>query len=112
MVASRSRWSRAVPYVPEVSYLGLAPEFAHEPAMSLRGGDDGLDHVRALLRDAPSRLAEGGFLVVEVGEAREALLDAYPSLPFLWLDFERGGDGVFLLERDPLLGAGAYTSAD
>lgn len=95
------------PYVPEASYLGLPEEYAHEPASSLRSGEDGLEHVRRLLESAAPLLAAGGILVVEVGEARAALMAAFPELPFLWLDFERGGDGVFLLQRDQLPDANA-----
>ena len=91
------------PYVPEGSYLSLPPEYAHEPGLALRAGADGLDAVRRLLRDAAARLAPGGLLVVEVGEAAEAVDAAFPQLPFTWLDFERGGDGVFVLTRDQLV---------
>jgi ribosomal protein L3 glutamine methyltransferase len=94
------------PYVPESSYLSLPPEYAHEPATGLRGGDDGLEAVRRLLATAPPRLAPGGLLVVEVGEAAEALEQAFAALPFTWLDFERGGDGVFVLTREQLLASG------
>jgi len=40
---------------------------------------------------------------VEVGSAEEALLVAFPTVDFLWLDFEHGGEGVFLLTREELL---------
>jgi len=90
------------PYVPEASYLGLPAEYAHEPSLALRAGDDGLDLVRRLLADAPARLAPAGLLVIEVGEAAAAVEAGFPELPLTWLDFERGGDGVFVLTREQL----------
>jgi ribosomal protein L3 glutamine methyltransferase len=90
------------PYVPQSSYLALAPEYMHEPEIGLTAGADGLDVVRRLLQQSATLLAERGLLVVEVGEAAEALVDAFPQLPFTWLEFEHGGDGVFVLTREEL----------
>ena len=90
------------PYVPEASYLALPPEYAHEPDVGLRSGADGLDHVRRLLAEAAPRLGGDGLLVVEVGEAAAALEQAFPDLPFTWLDFEHGGEGVFVLRAEEL----------
>lgn len=90
------------PYVPQSSYLALAPEYMHEPEIGLTAGADGLDVVRRLLRQSATLLAERGLLVVEVGEAAEALVEAFPQLPFTWLEFEHGGDGVFALTREEL----------
>ena len=90
------------PYVPKSSYLALAPEYMHEPELGLVAGADGLDVVRRLLQQCCTHLSANGLLVVEVGEAAEALQFAFPQLPFTWLDFERGGDGVFVLSHDEL----------
>ncbi len=90
------------PYVPAASFAALTAEYAHEPALGLVAGDDGLNCVRQLLATARDHLTEDGLLVVEVGEAREAVLQAWPHTPFEWLEFERGGDGVFLLHRNLL----------
>lgn len=87
------------PYVPQSSYLALPGEYAHEPEMALSAGADGLDVVRRLLVQAAGKLAPEGILVVEVGEAAGAVQEAFPQLPFTWLEFERGGEGVFLLGR-------------
>jgi ribosomal protein L3 glutamine methyltransferase len=70
--------------------------------MALRAGADGLDVVRRILRDADQHLNDGGVLVVEVGDSDERLQQAYPSVPFLWLEFEHGGGGVFVLTKDEL----------
>jgi ribosomal protein L3 glutamine methyltransferase len=80
----------------------LPDEYRHEPDMALRAGGDGLDVVRRLLRDADAHLAPGGLLVVEVGDSDERLQQAFPTVPFVWLEFEHGGGGVFLLTKDDL----------
>jgi ribosomal protein L3 glutamine methyltransferase len=90
------------PYVPKSSYLALAPEYMHEPELGLTAGVDGLDVVRRLLAQSASHLSPHGVLVVEVGEAAQAFEHAFPQLPVTWLEFENGGDGVFVLTRDGL----------
>ena len=90
------------PYVPTAVVRALPPEYAHEPFAALDGGDDGLDVVRRILAGARERLTDDGVLIVEVGLAAEALMAAFPQVPWTWLEFERGGDGVFLLTADEL----------
>ncbi len=46
-------------------------------------------------------------MICEVGESQAALEQALPAAPFLWLEFESGGGGVFLLEREQLEDVGA-----
>lgn len=90
------------PYVGRRELRTLPAEYRHEPQLALAAGSDGLDAARAILRQAHAHLRPGGILVVEVGNAERALRRAFPQLPFVWLSFERGGGGVFLLEREQL----------
>jgi len=90
------------PYVPVQEMTHLAPEFRHEPAQGLVAGIDGMDIVVRILRDAAWHLADGGILVVEVGHYQDILTDLFPQVPFMWLDFEHGGEGVFLLDAGQL----------
>lgn len=90
------------PYVGQREMKSLPPEYRHEPQMALAAGRDGLDSVRVILREAASHLQPGGILVVEVGNTETVLRRRYPRAPFLWLEFERGGGGVFLLTREQL----------
>ena len=69
------------PYVTDRSMDALPAEYRHEPAMALAGGDDGLDAVRGIVKDAPRFLNPGGLLVVEVGHGRAAVESAYPASP-------------------------------
>jgi ribosomal protein L3 glutamine methyltransferase len=91
------------PYVGSREMRGLPREYGHEPRHALESGRDGLDSVRVILEQAASHLEPRGLLVVEVGNTERALMRAFPRLPFTWLDFERGGGGVFLLTREQLL---------
>jgi len=90
------------PYVSDAEMAALPQEYRHEPDVALRAGVDGLDVVRRILRGAEAHLEAGGVLAVEVGDSDERLQQAFPAVPFLWLDFEHGGGGVFVLTRDEL----------
>ena len=85
------------PYVGRREMSGLPPEYRHEPRLALAAGRHGLDSVRVILRQAGEHLRTRGLLIVEVGNTEAAVRRAFPRLPFLWLEFERGGGGVFLL---------------
>ena len=92
------------PYVNAESMAALPEEYRREPELALASGEDGLDFTRILLKQAARHLSPKGLLIVEIGHNREVLEQAYPELPFTWLETS-GGDGfVFLLTREQLLG--------
>jgi ribosomal protein L3 glutamine methyltransferase len=91
------------PYVSEREVAQLPAEFDFEPAsLALAAGDEGLDLVLPMLLKARQHLTDEGILVVEVGYSQAALERALPDVPFFWIDFEFGGDGVFLLTATQL----------
>ena len=93
------------PYVDAEDMASLPEEYHAEPELGLASGVDGLDFTRRLLAEAVDHLTGNGLLVVEVGNSWSALEMAYPSLPFTWVEFERGGHGVFVLTAPDLRNA-------
>lgn len=85
------------PYVDADDFAQMPEEYHHEPAMGLACGDDGLDLVRRMLAEAADHLTERGVLVVEVGNSQVHVEALYPEVDFTWLEFTKGGHGVFLL---------------
>ena len=90
------------PYVNAGSMAALPPEFRAEPVLALAGGDDGMDFVRALLRDLPSRLSPHGVLVLEIGHERPFFEAAFAPLEVVWLSTSAGDDQVLLLTAQAL----------
>ncbi|WP_370978887.1 50S ribosomal protein L3 N(5)-glutamine methyltransferase [Agaribacterium sp. ZY112] len=93
------------PYVSESEYSGLPTEFFREPKLGLTSGDDGFDFVRQLLEQAPECLQPGGLLVVEVGYGWQEFAELFSQYPFFWPEFEHGGEGVFIINREQLIEA-------
>lgn len=91
------------PYVDAPSMAVLPTEYRNEPQLALGSGTDGLDHTHTILREAANYLTDEGVLIVEIGHNREALLEAYPAVPFVWLDTSAGDQFVFLLTKAQLL---------
>jgi ribosomal protein L3 glutamine methyltransferase len=90
------------PYVDAPAMAMLPQEYRNEPQIALGSGNDGLDHTHTLLREAGKHLNDGGLLIVEIGHNRDALLAAYPELPFTWLEVDSGNEFVFMLTKEQL----------
>ena len=90
------------PYVDAPAMSTLPQEYRNEPQIALGSGTAGLDHTHILLKEAKKHLNDDGILIVEIGHNRDALLEAYPDLPFTWLEVESGNEFVFLLTKEQL----------
>lgn len=90
------------PYVSKEEMQTLPDEYRHEPVLALETTNNGLSVVEKILKSAPAYLSDHGILVVEVGNSEETLCEAYPRVPFTWLEMSHGGQGIFLLTKQQL----------
>lgn len=90
------------PYVTAAAMAALPAEYRHEPALALAAGEDGLDVVRRILREAADHLTLEGFIAVEVGHNRDQVEAAFPHLPVVWLDTASSVDKIFLVSGEAL----------
>ena len=90
------------PYVDAEDMADLPDEYHHEPELGLAAGEDGLILVDKMLMEAADKLNDNGLFVCEVGNSMPALAQKYPRTPFTWIEFQHGGDGVFLLTKEQL----------
>ena len=95
------------PYVPEREIPALPAEYRAEPAIGLSSGNDGLDLPLRIISRAANHLEPGGILICELGDSAGCLQDLLPKTPFIWLEFEHGGEGVFTIDREGLLASQA-----
>ena len=98
------------PYVDAEDMSDLPNEYRHEPELGLASGSDGLKLTRRILACAPDYLTDDGVLICEVGNSMVHLIEQYPDVPFTWLEFDNGGDGVFMLTKAQLLDAREHFS--
>lgn len=85
------------PYVDAEDMADLPDEFLHEPELALAAGQDGLDLVRKMLAQAADYLTEDGLIVIEVGNSEWAMRQNFNTIDFYWLQFQKGGSGIFAL---------------
>ena len=90
------------PYVDADDFANAPAEFHNEPELALTSGDDGLSFTHDFLAQVAHYLQDDGILVYEVGNTEVALQAAYPDIPFMWVELEQGGNGVFILTKEQL----------
>ncbi len=96
------------PYVSEQEYRELPAEYLKEPKLGLTAEEDGMAIVARILAAADRFLNPEGVIIIEVGDSADLLMQRYPEIPFNWIDFEQGGDGVFVMTKDELRSYQAY----
>ncbi len=90
------------PYVSREEMQTLPEEYRHEPQSALEADEEGLQIIIKILQNAARYLQPGGILIGEVGNTKDALAARFPKLPFIWLEQEFGGHGLFVLPKEAL----------
>jgi ribosomal protein L3 glutamine methyltransferase len=90
------------PYVNAASMAALPAEYRAEPALALAGGDDGMDFIRTLLRDAAAHMNEHAVLVLEIGHEAAHFEVAFPQLEFAYLPTHETENQIVLITREAL----------
>ena len=106
MAATPGPWDLILcnpPYVNAESMAKLPAEYQAEPVLALAGGEDGMDFITQLLRDAPSRMRENAVLILEIGNERPYFEAAFPGLLVFWLETSSGDEQVLLITRQALV---------
>ena len=93
-----------LPYVPSDRIPNLQPEIRWEPQQALDGGPDGLDLIRRLLQQAPSKLKEHGIILLELDPEQVPAVEAMAkeSFPGAELSVEKDltqRDRIFVINR-------------
>ncbi len=106
MAATPGPWDLILcnpPYVNAQSMAKLPAEYQAEPVLALAGGEDGMDFITQLLRDAPSRMRDNAVLILENGNERPYFEAAFPGLLVFWLETSSGDEQVLLITRQALV---------
>ena len=90
------------PYVGAEEYAELPDEYLREPQLGLLTGNDGLEIPLKILQQAAEFLTDDGLLLLETGATWPLLDEVRSDLPFLWLEFEHGGEGICALTAEQL----------
>lgn len=99
------------PYASEEEMKCIPAEYHAEPTMALFSAENGLYHVKRLLLSAAEYLSNNGLLIVEVGMSQPEFERVFPCLPVTWLEFARGGQGVFMIDDETLKAQAAYLNS-
>ena len=82
--------------------FALPAEYRHEPTLALASGERGIDHAVRILQQAAPFLADDGILVLDAGNSRHPLEDAFPGIEFEWVDTGRPGQAVLVMGKADL----------
>ncbi|VFP87169.1 50S ribosomal protein L3 N(5)-glutamine methyltransferase [Candidatus Erwinia haradaeae] len=91
------------PYVNVKDLKSLPHEYLHEPRLGLITGDNSLTLVLRILGSLKDYLAFHGIFICEVGNSMSDLITQFPDIPFTWIEFDQGGDGVFMMTKEQII---------